>query len=81
MSCLMEHKSTYYHKTYIYCTSREDSRGKPPQHYYNFHLYQKMMMVMMMNMNTPMLNQTINIKITMKWDNQGEEQEGKNPDN
>ena len=35
----------------------------------------------MMNMNTPMLNQTINIKITMKWDNQGEEQEGKNPDN
>ena len=36
---------------------------------------------MMMNMNTPMLNQTINIKITMKWDNQGEEQEGKNPDN
>ena len=28
MSCLVEHKFTYDHKTYIYCRAREDSIGK-----------------------------------------------------
>ena len=44
---------------------------KYPRHYYKFHLYLKIMMLMMMKINTSICNQVYNIIITMKCNNQG----------
>ena len=72
MSYLVEHKYTYDHKNYIYCRSLEKiQEEKNAHHYYKFHLYLKIMMVMMLKMNKSMWNHMYNIMRTMKRDKQG----------
>ena len=57
MSCLVEHLSTYDHKNYIYGRAGEYSRGNFSHYYYNLHLYLKIIIVIMMKMNTLIWNQ------------------------
>ena len=81
MSCLVEPKSRYDPKISSILGLENIQEGNNSQHYYKFHLYLKMMMVIIMNVKAPMWNQMYNITRTMKSDNQDAKQEGKHPEN